>query len=649
MQARRPVLLGCLLVLGGCHSPRLETIDQSVADFATRPFDLAPVTTMEAPANQPTANAADGGNSTRPWPDTRRPSTTITPVVYSQVEGGAVTLPPSLRKFQLNIPADVPGAEAPLVKLPAEPAERQKTVDRLYPDLPPLPEEPTPQLNPNGRPYTLADLQQLAAANSPQLRQAASDVQAARGNLDQARAYPNPTVGLENGPNNNNTATGTYGMFVDQVVKTGGKLKLQSAAAEKDLHNAELALKRARGDLATQVRSAYYNLIVAKEAMRVNTSLAHFTDEIFRLQSDLLRAGQAASHEPAALRAQAATIRLAYKQSIVNYVYAWKQMVATIGLPQLPLSDVEGRVDRLIPGYDYDTVLAHVLRNHTDVLTAKNTLEKARYTLQLAQITPVPDVEVRADVWKEFTVPPFNTFQAVSLSVPLPVWDQNRGPIRTAAAGLVRASEEPHRVEVTLTNGLAAAYATYQENLDAVEYYRRDILPDLVRYYRGVFERRKIDPNAAFADLVTAQQTLTTNVTAYLGVLGQLWASAVTVADFLQTDDLYQLGKPLELPELPDIDACHAWPCPHPQLPVLPQPSSPSTCPTPAPQGASATLPELTIPTAHGIGKRSEPSVRPAAACEKMPPPDEDRPDRSLPLLGPPPGPSTVASNPPTR
>ena len=121
---------------------------------------------------------------------------------------------------------------------------------------------------------------------------------------------------------------------------------------------------------------------------------------------------------------------------------------------------------------------------------------------------------------------------------------------------------------MTLTTGLAAAYAPYKTNLAAVEYYRRNILPDQVRYYRGVFERRKIDPNAAFGDLVTAQQILVADVTAYLGVLGSLWTSVVSVADFLQTDDLFQLGKPLELPQLPDLDALHAWPCPHPSIGV---------------------------------------------------------------------------------
>ena len=93
--------------------------------------------------------------------------------------------------------------------------------------------------------------------------------------------------------------------------------------------------------------------------------------------------------------------------------------------------------------------------------------------------------------------------------------------------------------------------------------YRRHILPDQVRAYRGVYERRRIDLNAQFGDLVTAQQTLATGVTSYLTILGNLWTAVVSVADFLQTDDLFQQGKPLELPTLPDLGHLPTWACPH--------------------------------------------------------------------------------------
>ena len=273
--------------------------------------------------------------------------------------------------------------------------------------------------------------------------------------------------------------------------------------------------------------------------------MAHFTDEVYLYQEDLLEHGFAASYDPAILRAQAWTARLAYTQALQSYVYAWKQLVAAVGLRQLPLTEVAGRVDALIPYYDYDAVLAHVLQNHTDVLTARNGIDAAKYNLKLAQITPYPDVDFAVSVTKDFAVPPQQVTPTVTVGVPIPIWDQNKGNIRSAEAALVRALEEPHRVELNLTNTLATNYANYKNNLAALESYRKDILPDQVRAFRGVDERRRFDINAlSLTDLATAQQNLSTSVTTYLGILSSLWTSTVSVADLLETDDLFQLAEP---------------------------------------------------------------------------------------------------------
>jgi cobalt-zinc-cadmium efflux system outer membrane protein len=351
----------------------------------------------------------------------------------------------------------------------------------------------------------------------------------------------------------NNTA-GTQGNSIDQVIVTGGKLKLGVAAAQKNVDNAILALKRARMDLATSVRNAYFTLLVDVETLAVSRALVQFSDDIYRLQVGLLKGTRAAPYEPTALLAQTQLNRLAYKQAIQSYVMDWKALVATVGLPQLPLSEIAGQVDRFIPYYDFEEVRAYVLQNHTDVLTTRNVVRKAQYNLKLAQVTGVfPNLDVYMALEKDFVNPPHGTYQALALGMPIPVWNQNKGNIIAALAALVRASKESQLVEVTLTNSLALAYENYRNNLYAMESYRRSVLPNLVRYYRGVHARRQIDPTSAFSDLVFAQQNLATNVTAYLDLLQSLWMSVVGVADFLQTDDLYQLGGRKELPKLPDF------------------------------------------------------------------------------------------------
>jgi cobalt-zinc-cadmium efflux system outer membrane protein len=553
MAARRLVPLLVLLLGSGCLYQVRERTEQSAAALSLHEFDRVQSATTTASKEE---TSPDG--KTLPMPK-------ALPGQASAVRGLPDLDVQTARFLQkkdeprikdivppkMSIPERIPGSEAKLITLPGEKEKIAAEIRRLFPPLPKLPDYPRGAPGPDGKPYTLAQLHRLAMENSPTIRQALADVETARGNMIQAGTYPNPTLGPQFDPNNNNTTAGAAGAFFDQVIKTAGKLKLATAAAMMDLANAELALKRARSDLATSVRSNYFSYLVSLEAVQVTRALAQFTDEIYRLQANLLLAGFAAPYEPASLRAQANMARLAYRQAIETYLFNWKQLAAAVGVRDLPHSQVAGQVDQLIPRYDYSKLLAHVLQNHTDVLAAKNAIDKQRYNLKLAQVTPVPDVDVHFVISKEHTLPPFTWYATLQLGIPFPIWDQNKGGIMAAEGTLARALQEPKRVELTLSNSLANAYTNYATALEAVETYRREVLPDFVRAYRGVYERRRIDlAGVAFSDLLGAQQNLATGVTSYLTALGQLWTAIVALIDLAQTEDLFELGKAATLPPL---------------------------------------------------------------------------------------------------
>ena len=46
-----------------------------------------------------------------------------------------------------------------------------------------------------------------------------------------------------------------------------------------------------------------------------------------------------------------------------------------------------------------------------------------------------------------------------------------------ADSALIRATEEPHRVEQNLNNSMSAAYLNYKNNLEALEHYCRTFCP----------------------------------------------------------------------------------------------------------------------------------------------------------------------------
>src|SRR5579871_4539584 len=149
MARPRRLLLVSLLLLGGCQgSPVQQQTDRIVRDMSTVPFDQTP---LEAAAAEPKAEASE-------------PAADIQTVALMQAERNQ-DKPADRPKFALRIPAAIPGSEVPPIPPnfgQMTPEQKEKTIRQLYPELPPLPTEPTPQPGPNGRPYTLADFQRMA-------------------------------------------------------------------------------------------------------------------------------------------------------------------------------------------------------------------------------------------------------------------------------------------------------------------------------------------------------------------------------------------------------------------------------------------------------------------------------------------------------
>ncbi len=555
-----PLLMGALL-FAGCLRPVREEVDARICLRSEKPVDVAP---LGAKAEEPAASVS---------PLAPRPS--------SLPPGGDLAEPTPLKTLagRLTVPPGVPGAWAPDIKLPpvGKRQEVESAINRYFSPLPPLGADPQPIPGPEGHPLTLADLQKLALTNSPLLRQAAADVKAAEGAARQAGAYPNPLAGFTAQSGTSGTGP-NYGGFVSQLIKTANKLKLAQAAAIMDEENARLKLRKAESDLFTQVRQYYFAVLVARENVKANRALAQLTDEAFTVLDLQLKAGEVAAYEPMQLRVVALQTRAALVQARNAYNTAWKQLAASLGLPALPLTELAGRVDMPIPRYQYDRVLAQVLSAHTDVLTALNDIQKARYNLSQAQVTPIPDVNVQASVVKDYTPPgPPGTYAAVQMSIAIPVWDLNKGNIQQSQGNLLRAIEEPHQTRDDLTGRVADAFGRYENGRILLEMYRKDILPNQVQAFRAAVARHaraaEIEKGGiGFNDVITAEQSLVTVVTTYLGALGDQWKAVVDVANLLQTSDLFQVGGEVyTVCPVPDLEHLLTLPCAHLCSPLPPQ------------------------------------------------------------------------------
>jgi len=560
----RCVVLASLLsaCMAGCQYDTQCRVDSRVGSLGGCPMDSTPppappvggsgagatIDSIRAPLPEPPPGPVSRGDQDASRNRSDNPCGQAGVCQSVAYEAPASPRPP--RTVQpLEIPSAIPGSAAPPLRLPptqpgATPAEQRSAIEALFAELDVIPPAPEPVRTPDHAPLTLAQLQSIAVTRNPLIRQAASDVEAARGNMIQAGAYPNPHVGYQSDDVNTGLTAGYQGGGISQTIVTGGKLRLAKAAAEVDLHNAEVALHRARFDLATQVRSNYLGVLVARERIQVNDALTQFANRVYRLQTKRVSAGQAAAYEPLQLRVLAVQAQTQLIQSNQQYLAAWRKLAVTLNAPDMAPTLLAGRIDGPVPLISYEAAREQILRTHTDLVMAQNAVARAQYQLRLARIAPVcPNIDTNTVIEHDYTTPPYGTVVSLQVGVPLPIFDNNRGNIIAAEAALVRACSEYERARNDLFTNLADTFARYETNRQTAQQYHSSILVDQVRAYRGAYQRYQVDPDADFNDVVTSQQTLASTISTYIQLLGDQWQAVADLAGLMQIDDIFAMGQ----------------------------------------------------------------------------------------------------------
>ncbi len=546
--------LALAIPLTGCHVYRLD-VDGQLLERSSIPVDVMPEYSVVEPVQRadflgtPEIQTLDSGVVR-----------TVSRREYVSVaqEKKAATLVDRLKVKNL------PGAEVPEIRLPPANAPRKEIEAAIAKQFPPLPKPlqlPEALPGPSGTAMSLADLQQIAIQNNPLIRQAHHDIDAARGAYVQAGLYPNPTIGYEGdtigqASDTGKRSAGQQGGFIEQTIKTAGKLKLAQQAAHYEIEIAVQKLRQTEAEVQTQVRAKYFVLLSAKMNFDTMRSLVNLTDEVYNVMLLQLQAGEVAAYEPMQTRVLAMQSRGMLVQSYNRYISAWKQLAAAMGTPTMGLTQVAGRIDMPVPLYEQDVVLNWVLENHTDIGVARFGVEKSRALVRLAEVQPIPDIGVYVAFQKDTTQSPYLRSNNVQIRIPLPVFDRNQGAIHQARAMLRRALLEDARVRNDLTTRVAEAFERYQNNRTLLDMYKKQMLPNQVQAFRAAVARHAVvgDKNVSYNDLVNAQQTLATLINNYLGALSEQWVAVVDIGALMQTTDIFRMGQVEAVTPIPDVN-----------------------------------------------------------------------------------------------
>lgn len=348
----------------------------------------------------------------------------------------------------------------------------------------------------------------LAQRANPGLSSAAREQEATDAAVLQAGAWPNPVLEaqVEDLRRDNRTTT----LLLSQPVELGGKRAARVTAAERARDQAASALLARRSELRASSITLFFDVLAAQERLRLMQDSLGLAQAATRAAANRVAAGKVPPLEETRSRVAEAGIRVELQQAEGALRSARRQLAALWGNPEPRFTQAQGAVDRLpplAPAQEVERRLAAapVLRQ------ARLEVERRQALSQLEQARRVPDITVslgakRVPADEGMGSGSGRNQVVVGVSVPLPIFDTNRGNVAEALSREEKARDDLAAAELQLGADVAQATERLRSARAAAETLQRDALPGAEAAYKAAakgFELGKF----SFLEALDAQRT----------------------------------------------------------------------------------------------------------------------------------------------
>lgn len=292
---------------------------------------------------------------------------------------------------------------------------------------------------------TVNSLVQKALASHPELRYYEAQIDVARGGKIKAGEIKNPELmtGVGNWRvrdlNTNNVTDGpTWAVQLTQTFEWPGRLSLRKAIAQKDIELAQLGLEQFRAALAARVRTLAWKLLAAQEQTGAAEEVAKRYQSLAEVLLQRDPAGAAPRLEARIIQATALTLgaeATAARNELAAARFELNQLLGEN--PEHPLVVGMEHIT-LNPPPALEPLLAQARKNNFGLRARMLDVQQQGYEVRLAEnerwpsISVVPYVQRQQNETRETQV-------GISVSIPLPLWNRNKGAIDTARAKEVQA------------------------------------------------------------------------------------------------------------------------------------------------------------------------------------------------------------------
>jgi cobalt-zinc-cadmium efflux system outer membrane protein len=397
------------------------------------------------------------------------------------------------------------GRELPVYEAPGDP------------DAPALPEarpEPTGVL-------TLERALREAVARSPALAAFSWELRARDAELLQARAFPNPEFGTEvedfagSGERRGFRGSQTT-LSLAQLIELGGKRSKRTRLASLERDLSAWDYEAARLSVLTDTTKAFVATLALQERLVLAAELLQVAEESERTVRAAVRAGVTSPVETsrAAVAVQGAAITRAKLDR--ELAAARAILAASWGGRSVDFDRVAGDLGAISPPPAFET-LAEALSENPDLARWRTELAQRKAAVASERAQRIPDLAV--GVGPRYYADDSSAGMVAAFSVPLPLFNRNRGGILQAEYRLKRAANEQAAAVVAAQAQLRVAYEALAAAQAEVEALRRRALPEAEAAYAGAVQAYQTGL-FRYVEVLDAQRTLFELKTEEIAALG---------------------------------------------------------------------------------------------------------------------------------
>jgi len=327
---------------------------------------------------------------------------------------------------------------------------------------------------------TLPALVDDVVTHNPELLFYEAELLAARGDRRTAGQFANPELSPQVGQKRSTDPAGTllgegvaWSVSLNQTFEWPGRMALRKSIANREVSLAENGVTQFRAALVARARTLAYDLAVALQKADATQMIA---DRFLALQEIAVQrdpAGVTPLLETRILEANSITYRRRASEALKETQQALLELNLLRGQPlsaglKISIGDLQFK-----PPTRLDQLLTLARTNNFELRQRVLELEQQGFRVDLARNERLPAITVSPYFTQENSAG-VDRFVGVGISLPLPLWNRNKGSIESAAARESQAQTSLYVAQRAIERRIVEFATTYQTRLSEMSHWRAD-------------------------------------------------------------------------------------------------------------------------------------------------------------------------------